>query len=49
MVAIFDALPTIDLLIYFAASGGLAQPENLAKTIRVWSIAKTLYNEKWPS
>ncbi len=45
MVAIFDALPTIDLLIYFAASGGLAQPENLAKAIRLWSIAKTLYNE----
>lgn len=45
MVDIFDALPTIDLLIYFAASGGLAQPENLAKAIRLWSIAKTLYNE----
>ncbi len=42
---IFDALPTIDVLIYFAASSGLSQPESLSKALRLWSIVQTLYSE----
>ena len=45
MTAIFDALPTIELLIYLTPSSGLSQPENLAKSIRLWSIARSLYSE----
>ena len=45
MMPIFDALPTIDVLIYFAASSGLSQPESLSKAMRLWSIVQKLYSE----